>query len=427
VLFRSGRTWTRIAGAAQGLRGYAHVVKEDLVNPGVLFVGTELGLWITNDGGKRWAEFKGGNFPSVAVRDLALQSRDHDLVIATHGRGIWVIDDLTPLRSLGDEVLAKDGAFLAARTVQQRMGGIGGWSEGDAKFSGANPQGGAVITYYQRTRHLFGPIKLEIFGPDGKLVDTIPASKRRGINRVSWSMRVAPPRVPKAAQAAFQSSQGPRVIPGTYTVKLTKGKEVYETKLDIGLDRRAPYTVADRKAQFDAVMQVHALFGQMSALVDRIGFARMFADQIAAKLPDGDVLRKDLAKFSADADEVRKKIVATKEGGAITGELRLREHTDELYGALNGWEGRPGDYHLARIGVLRDELAAITKSFDELSAKSLPKINDGLKSKGLPPIGPPPQMPGKPTADVSSADMENAFAGFLGREMSRAVRVSERD
>ena len=81
-----------------------------------------------------------------------------------------------------------------------------------------------MITYYQRSRHLFGAMKLEIFDAQGKLVDTIPASKRRGINRVSWSMRVAAPRTPKAAQVAFNSLQGPRVVPGTYTVAADQGQ-----------------------------------------------------------------------------------------------------------------------------------------------------------------------------------------------------------
>jgi hypothetical protein len=91
-----GRSWTRIAGKAQGLRGYAHVIREDSVSPSILFVGTEYGLWMTIDGGAQWAQFKGGNFPNVAVRDLVVQARDNDLVIATHGRGIWIIDDIHP-------------------------------------------------------------------------------------------------------------------------------------------------------------------------------------------------------------------------------------------------------------------------------------------------------------------------------------------
>src|SRR5439155_444436 len=134
------------------------------------------------------------NFPAVAVRDLVVQSRTGDLVVGTHGRGIWIIDDLAPLRALSDEVLGKSVAFLPSRVVQQRMPGIGGWATGDAKFTGENPLPGAVLSYNQKTRHLFGPLKLEVVGPDKKVLDTVPTGKRRGINRVSWTMRVAPPR-----------------------------------------------------------------------------------------------------------------------------------------------------------------------------------------------------------------------------------------
>ncbi|MFL5357293.1 VPS10 domain-containing protein [Archangium sp.] len=419
-----GKTWTRIAGPQQGLRGYAHVVKEDVLEKDLLFVGTEYGLWISIDGGKRWAEFKGGNFPSVAVRDLVVHGRENDVVLATHGRGIWIIDDLTPLRELSDGLLEKDAAFLSARPVQQRMPGSGGWVEGDASFSGENPPGGAVITYYQKTRHLFGPIKLEILDPEGKVIDTIPASKRRGINRVSWSMRVAPPRSPRAAQLAYNATQGPRVLPGSYTVRLTKGDKVYETKLDIGLDRRAAYTLEDRKAQFDAAMRVHAMFGEMTDLTERIQFVRTSAGRLAEKLPEKDALRRKLEGVEARGDELRKKIVATKEGGAITGEERLREHMDSLYGAILSYEGRPASYQLERIGVLQRELEDVTKAFASLTAQ-LPELNASLKAKGLPEIGSPPVV--APAAQLSSGDVETAFGRFLGLPVHEEVRFEERD
>ena len=398
-----GRSWTRIGGAGDGIRGYAHVIKEDAVDADLLFVGTEKGLWISNDGGRRWAEFKGGNFPAVAVRDIAVQARENDIVLGTHGRGIWIIDDVSALRSLDEATLARDGGFLASRPVQQRMGGVGGWSSGDATFSGPSAPAGSVITYYQRTRHLFGPIKIEILDATGSVVDTIPASKRRGINRVTWSMRMSPPRVPKGAQAAFNASQGPRVLPGTYKVRLTKGKEVYEAPLEIGLDRRASYTAAERKVQFDAAMRVHALFGDMSSLMDRITGTAGMAGQIAGKLPQGDSLRRDLEAYVAAAEDVRKRIVATKEGGAITGEIRLREHTDELYGALMGYEGRPGDYLLERIDVLRGDYAAIDADFAKLMSARLPNLNRVLEAKGLPAIVAPPQGPR--TSGVRSAEL----------------------
>jgi photosystem II stability/assembly factor-like uncharacterized protein len=385
-----GMTWVRIAGPEQGLRGWAHVIKEDTIRPDLLFVGTEFGLWISPDGGKLWAEFKGGNFPSVAVRDIMVHPRTNDLVLATHGRGIWIVDDISPLRGLSEDVLQKEAAFLDARPVIQRIQGQGGYPEGDATYSGSNPPGGAVITYYQRTRHLFGPIKIEILGQDGKLLDTIPASKRRGINRLSWSMRVAPPRVPKAAALAGSSLQGPRVLPGSYIVRLTKDKKVYETHLDIGLDPRADFSVADRKAQFDASMRVHGLFSVMSGLVDKIAYLSALADQSAGRLPEKDALRKQLKAFLIQADCIRKKIVATKEGGAITGEERLREHMDFLYGAILSYEGRPAQYQLESIDALQRELDDVSREFDALAAKALPEINQGLKGKGMRLIRLPP-------------------------------------
>ena len=112
-----------------------------------------------------------------------------------------------------------------------------------------------VITYYLRTRHTFGPIKFEVLDAAGKLVDTVTPSKHRGINRVVWNMRVKGPRVPRAAQVAFGSSQGPRIVPGTYTLVLSRGTEKVTTKMTVGLDRRAPYSVADRKAEFDAMQK----------------------------------------------------------------------------------------------------------------------------------------------------------------------------
>jgi hypothetical protein len=344
-----GKTWTRLASPDSGVKGYAHCVQEDTVSKNLLFVGTELGLWVSVDGGARWSQFKAAGFPNVAVRDIQVHPRDGDLVLATHGRGMWIVDDLTPLRALTPEVLAKDFTFLPGRQAEQRFFSFGGGVQGDATFVGDNPSPGAVITFFQKSRHLFGPISLEILDANGKLIDTITPPKRRGINRVSWAMQVKPPRVPPAAQTSTFGSQGPRVPPGTYTVRLKKGADVAETKVDVKLDRRAPYSVEDRKAQYDAVMRVHALFGRMSALVEKMEAAKAKTPALAPKI-----------------EEIRKKIVATKEGGAITGEERLREHTDNVYGALLIWEGRPAPYQIERVDVLTREVEDVEKEFGAL-------------------------------------------------------------
>jgi len=387
-----GKTWTPLVTPqdVKGVRGYAHVIKEDLVKPDLLFLGTEFGLWVSIDGGKNWAQFKGNHFPAVAVRDLAIHPRDNDLVLATHGRGIWIVDDMTPLRALTPDIVTQDVAFVSARPVQQRIEGTGGWAPGDAAFIGDNPPDAAVINYYQRERHLFGRLKLEVLDASGRVIDELPASRRPGLNRVTWSMRAKPPRVPPAAQIAQAGTRGPRLVPGVYTVRLTKAGKVSETKLTVGLDRRAKFAEADRKAQFDAAMKVHALFGEESALMDRILSLRKALAQSGAALPEGDPVRKNVTDFDGKVDAVRKKIVATTEGGAITGEERLREHTDQLYGAILSYEGKPGDYQLAYIDTLKRELGEVTKEFDQLLAADLPALNESLKSKGQQPIAAPP-------------------------------------
>ncbi len=102
----------------------------------MLFAGTEFGLWVSIDGGGTWAQFKGNDFPAVAVRDFAFQKRDSSMVLATHGRGIWIIDDLTPLRALDSKVLNAEATFLPSKPIQQRISAFGGWGEGDASFAG---------------------------------------------------------------------------------------------------------------------------------------------------------------------------------------------------------------------------------------------------------------------------------------------------
>jgi photosystem II stability/assembly factor-like uncharacterized protein len=387
-----GKTWAPLVNAQdpKGIRGYAHVIKEDLVQKNLLFLGTEFGLFVSIDGGKAWAQFKGSRFPAVAVRDLAIHPRENDLVLGTHGRGIWIVDDITPLRALTSDLLGQEALFVASRPVQQRIDAQGGWASGSATFIGDNPPNAAVITYYQRSRHLFGKMKLEVLDSTGRVVDQLPASKRPGLNRVIWSMSEKPPRVPPAAQIANSGIRGPRVVPGVYTVRMTKAGKTSETKLTVGLDKRVKFSEADRRAQYDAVMKVHALFGDESALMDRIIALRGGLAKAGGGLPEGDALRKAIMDFDGKVDAVRKQIVATTEGGAITGEERLREHTDQLYGAILSYEGKPGDYQIARIDVLRRELNDVVKEFEGLLSKDLPALNETLKGGGKEPIPAPP-------------------------------------
>jgi hypothetical protein len=304
-------------------------------------------------------------------------------VLATHGRGIWIVDDLTPLRSLTPDMLQKTAVLVPGRPLQQRINGNGGWVEGDAKYTGQNPPNGAVINYYQKARHVIGRMKLEILDEQGNVVDTLPAAKRKGMNRVVWSMRTKPPKVPPAASLAFFSTQGVRFPPGKYTVRLTKAGEVTTMPLEIGLDRRATFTVADRKAQFDAAMRVGGLFDRMSALVAKVGALKAQTEARIAKLPAGDPERAKAQALLAKVDAIRGKIVATKEGGAITGEERLREHLDTAWGGVTFTEERPTPYHLERVNVLERELKEVEDEFAQLVATQVAELNTAFATRRI--------------------------------------------
>jgi photosystem II stability/assembly factor-like uncharacterized protein len=381
-----GQTWQQLDTVSSNVRGYAHVIKEDITNPSLLFLGTEFGLWVSMDGGARWAQYTGSGFPNVAVRDIVVHPRTSDLVLATHGRGIWIIDDISPWRSLTPEVMTNEAVFLPNPPVIQYIQAGGGWPEGDNSFHGPGRPEDAPICYYQRSRHIFGDLKIEIFDEQGNFVDSVVSTKHRGVNRATWPMRLKPPKVPPAASAMFQAAQGPRVLPGVYTVKMTKGDQTYTTKINIAMDPRATYSLADRKEQLALTLKLASVLNHMSWAVDAIVKVRDSALGDASKVDPKSKIHDELVSLAESADTIRKKIVATKEGGAITGEERLREYVGDLYGDVSQFEGRPTDEQVARAEVLGRQLDDVVAEFNQVTADRLPGINVQLKDKRIAPI-----------------------------------------
>src|SRR5436853_4930819 len=141
--------------------------------------------------------------------------------------------------------------------------------------------------------------------------------------------------------------------------------------------------------------------------MDRILASRKTLNQTGEGLPEGDPLRKNISDFDGKVDGVRKKIVATTEGGAITGEERLREHTDQLYGAILSYEGKPGGYQVAYIDALKRELNDVTKEFEQLLAQDLPALNESLKAKGQ-------QVIPAPSLSIGATDVTHGSGGTVG-------------
>jgi hypothetical protein len=287
-------------------------------------------------------------------------------------------------------------------------------------FTGPNPPDAALITYYQSKRHIFGKMKLEILDSQGKVVDTLPPNSRRGISRVEWPMRLKAPHVPPAATAAFEAAQGPRVLPGTYTVKMTRGKETYTTQLDVVLDPRAKFTLEDRKMEFDAAMRLHRLLGDMSFDVDRINGVHDALLERSGKAKGDSTLGKRLQELAEKVEAMRKKIVTTTEGGALMGEERIREKTTGLYGAILNYEGRPTDYQTGRIDSLKKELEDVAGEFEAFVTKELPAVNKSLSQKKLEPIQPSTEKCGTPPMPIRvlpGSVATGIFGGVSGTEL----------
>ena len=380
-----GQTWQAIASPE--IRGYAHVVKEDLVSPDLLFVGTEFGLWVSVDGGRQWGRFTAG-LPTAAVRDMAIHRRDHDLILATHGRGLYIVDDITPLRKLTAAVLDADAAFLESRPSPMVIPVFEFGFNGDAEFVGASPGETAFITYYLKRRHMFGDLKLEIYDSQGALLSTVPGGKRRGINRVEWPMRAKAPRTATGAGLvpSLYSLMGPRVAEGAYTVKMIKDKDTYTSEVRLVLDPRSTHSAADRARQRETAWTLYRMVERLAYLTDALADARNQARARAEKLPAADALRTLLEKLADTLESQRVALVASKQGEGISGEEKLREELGALYGNVNGYEGRPSDSQINRMGVLAKQLDDAAAAFDATMAKEATALNAQLAKKKIDPI-----------------------------------------
>jgi len=308
------------------------------------------------------------------------------LLIASHGRGIFIVDDLTSLRALTPEVIAKDAVFLPSRPATLTLPAGEQRFDGDSEFVGPTLPEAAPITYYQKKRHIFGDLLIEIYDPQGKLLTTIQGDKRRGLNRVQWPERAKPPKVPPAAglvenEFAFL---GPQVQEGTYTVKMIKGKETYTTTITLVPDPRTKSTAADRALQHTTVMQLYDMLGQLTYIVDATVDLRNQARQRAASTSDAQA-KVQLQKLADSLEDFRSTLVSTKEGGMITGEHKLREDLGELYGGVNGYSGRPTQSQIERAGVLKKQLDDSNTKFQSLTGQTT-QLNSQLQNAKIAPL-----------------------------------------
>jgi photosystem II stability/assembly factor-like uncharacterized protein len=332
-----GRTWSAITGDLPQ-RGTTYVVVEDHVDPKLLFAGTEFGLFASQTGGNSWMQLKGG-FPTIAVRDLWIQKRRDDLVVGTFGRGIYILDDYRPLRTMNRDAAAREATLFPTRTAElyvERMplGLPGKGFQGDSYFIAPNPPSGAVFTYYLKDelksrkkqrwaeearvekaggnepppyptwdqlraeeRELDPAVVLVVTDPQGNIIRRVTGPVKAGFHRVNWDLRFSPPapiELTDPEPNLFGTPiVGPLVVPGQYSVRLYKRIDGAETPLGEGHSfnvvplYESTMSAADRGAVLEfqrkaARLQREVLGAERAtnAALERVRYIRKALDQM---------------------------------------------------------------------------------------------------------------------------------------------------
>lgn len=365
-----GKTWTPLATA--DLKGFCHVIRQDPVNADLIFLGTEMGLFISVDRGKAWVRLK-NKVPQTGVYDLAFQPDQKDLVLATHGRGIIIIDDLTPLRNLTQSVMDQEFAFLPARPYYFPSGVGFQDFPGDSEFTGLNPTSSATVCYYLKKRHVFGEMYIEIYDAEGLLLKKLPAGNRKGINIVSVTTSLDPPKVPRSPNILGEAAFGPDFAAGKYSVKLIKGNETFTTDLVLNDSPDWKHTAADRKLQRETLMRAYNMLEELAAIDQKILDTRDTL-KIREATAKGSALKK-IKTLISSCDAMHEKISATQSGeGGITGQVRLRENIAEIYGAVGGYPGKPTNLQLRALDNYGSQVTAFGDRIDSMLKNDIPKV-----------------------------------------------------
>ncbi|HLK29841.1 MAG TPA: hypothetical protein VKT28_14780 [Puia sp.] len=378
-----GKTWTMIKSTE--FTGFAHKIREDIVNKNLLFLGTEMGLFATVDGGENWFRMK-NHIPDYAlVRDIQIHPKTNDLILATHGRGIIVVDDITPMRNLTKDIIDKDVVLFDNKPITLTMGkwGDGGFPS-TGGWNGGNPPSIDPIQYYFKERMSSGDVTIEVYDASGKLVQTVPGSKRKGINKVYWNLRMTPPKVASGGtKADFGSFSAPMVLPGDYTVKLKAGDKEYTKSIKLVHDYSNPnFTLAQREAQYKTATDLYHLHEQLAGVVDEINNNQKMLKENEGKVKS-DKVKKLLTEYNNKLETLRETLLASKQKSQFADEQKLRERISDVYVAVCNQEAAPSNLQMQRVGVLLQEVQKAAQDNLAINNQYAVKVKQALIKEGL--------------------------------------------
>ncbi|HEX8618065.1 MAG TPA: hypothetical protein VF911_10810, partial [Thermoanaerobaculia bacterium] len=439
-----GRTWTSLV--TKDIQGYVHAIEQDPVDPDLLFLGTEFGLFVSNDAGKSWLKWKHG-VPTVAVMGLVVHPRDHDLVIGTHGRAAFVIDDIRPLRSVSRETLAKPLHFFEVPDAQAFMTRQkeGARFVGDAEFRGENEPYGALLTYSLSGAKLPHPteakerarkeaeraaaqkpafaesgvpmtedipkepeasaaakpspdkpaekaddtateVNIEIADATGKVIRKFKGPANQGVNRVAWDLTRDAFKRPSSPEATpGDTSGGPEVLPGTYTVTLKfRGNEAKQT-VRVMADPREKHTAEQRQAKYDAILRAGRLQEVAVEAIERIRKTRTDIDAVALKLrkddpaADPDPLVKTGETLKEKLDKIERRLWSPPNTVGIVADTDVLSKIGyPLYGMQSSWDA-PTEAQLTYLDRGEAALKVVLADLNRLFAEDVAKYREDVR------------------------------------------------
>lgn len=371
-----GKTWKSLV--TPDIYGFTRSLQEDFVKPGLLFLGTEFGLYISVDDGKNWSKFT-NNMPATAVHYIEMQKNTNDLVMATHGRGVIIIDDVSPLREIDQEVLNKEVHFFKTKPMVILEETDFGRTATEMEFVGENPSLDAKIIYYLKKKHIFGKMNLEIFNQQGERMIEISPGKSKGINVVTWNGLTRQPKMAKAKTLSFGGFTPMRAPAGDYKVVMTKGKETYETSLKLISDPNSIWTDKDR-ANLNAVSRkLFDMSEELAYMVYEIDETIAHAEKVAATSASAKKVSKPLIDELTKLKESL--VITTGDNYVGSSDPQLREKIATLYSKVASGFTPPSSSEMENLKLLEDTFNKAKSDYSLTKSRRIGKLESvGAKS-----------------------------------------------
>ena len=406
-----GKTWTNIgATIPKSQLSYAHSIKEDPVRPGMLYLGTENGLYVSFDDGDSWRPLQ-LNLPHAPVYGIAVQEQFNDLVLATYGRGFWILDDITALRQMTSAVLDANAHLFTLRPAYRFRGITPRAAIAYDPTDGQNPLYGADINYYLKSIPA-GDVRLTILDKNGKIVRIMHGTKNAGINRVWWDLRYAPlPKVVLRTSPIYASwmnipekgrSIGSRMSllasPGKYTVKLIVNGQALTQPLVVVKDPHSAGTEADIDAQFAFLETVEQNAKDVGEMISQSEDARKELASLENS-PTGDI-KKAASGLNQDMTDLEENLYQLRITGGQDGMRwpgKLQEKLAHLAGELEEGDFAPTSQQIAVNKQYTAQIRGLQIRMLQLMNKNLSDLNILLKEHNIPVI-----VVGQPRGDEAA-------------------------